>query len=42
MEVEAVDEGEVLELLVAEGTEAVPVNQVIARLKGEDEAAPAA
>jgi pyruvate dehydrogenase E2 component (dihydrolipoamide acetyltransferase) len=42
MEVEAVDEGEVLELLVTEGTEAVPVNQVIARLKGEDEAAPAA
>jgi pyruvate dehydrogenase E2 component (dihydrolipoamide acetyltransferase) len=37
MEVEAVDEGEVLELLVAEGTEEVPVNAVIARLKGEGE-----
>jgi pyruvate dehydrogenase E2 component (dihydrolipoamide acetyltransferase) len=43
MEVEAVDEGEVLELLVAEGAEEVPVNAVIARLKGEgEEAAPAA
>ena len=39
MEVEAVDEGEVLELLVPEGAEEVPVNAVIARLKGEDEAA---
>ncbi len=37
MEVEAVDEGEVLELLVAEGAEDVPVNAVIARLKGEGE-----
>jgi len=37
--VEAVDEGEVLELLVPEGAEEVPVNAVIARLKGEDEAA---
>jgi pyruvate dehydrogenase E1 component beta subunit len=35
MEVEAVDEGEVAELLVAEGTEEVKVNSVIARLKGE-------
>ena len=43
MEVEAVDEGEVLEILVAEGTEGVKVNTVIARLAGEDGAkAPAA
>jgi pyruvate dehydrogenase E2 component (dihydrolipoamide acetyltransferase) len=41
MEVEAVDEGEVLELLVAEGAEEVPVNAVIARLKGEGEEAAA-
>lgn len=40
MEVEAVDEGEVLEILVAEGTEGVKVNSIIARLAGED-AAPA-
>ncbi|MEG1451895.1 pyruvate dehydrogenase complex E1 component subunit beta [Brevundimonas sp.] len=40
MEVEAVDEGEVLEILVAEGTEGVKVNTPIARLAG-DEAAPA-
>jgi len=39
MEVEAVDEGEVTDILVAEGTEAVKVNTVIARLKGEDGAA---
>jgi pyruvate dehydrogenase E2 component (dihydrolipoamide acetyltransferase) len=39
MEVEAVDEGEVLEILVAEGTEGVKVNTPIARLKGEDGAA---
>jgi pyruvate dehydrogenase E2 component (dihydrolipoamide acetyltransferase) len=39
MEVEAVDEGEVLEILVAEGTEGVKVNTLIARLKGEDGAA---
>jgi pyruvate dehydrogenase E2 component (dihydrolipoamide acetyltransferase) len=39
MEVEAVDEGTVAELLVAEGTDGVPVGQVIARLNGEDEAA---
>jgi len=43
MEVEAVDEGEVLEILVAEGSEGVKVNTVIARLAGEDGAkAPAA
>ena len=40
MEVEAVDEGEVLEILVAEGTEGVKVNTPIARLAGDD-AAPA-
>src|SRR5690606_18698307 len=40
MEVEAVDEGEVLEILVAEGSEGVKVNTPIARLAG-DEAAPA-
>jgi len=43
MEVEAVDEGEVLEILVAEGSENVKVNTPIARLAGEDSApAPAA
>ncbi len=36
MEVEAVDEGEVLEILVAEGTEGVKVNTVIAKLAGEE------
>ncbi len=43
MEVEAVDEGTVLELLVAEGAEEVKVNAVIARLagEGEDAASPA-
>ena len=35
MEVEAVDEGEVAEILVPEGTEGVKVNAVIARLAGE-------
>lgn len=40
MEVEAVDEGEVAEILVAEGSEGVKVNTPIARLSG-DEAAPA-
>jgi len=35
MEVEAVDEGEVLEILVPEGSGGVKVNTVIARLKGE-------
>ena len=39
MEVEAVDEGEVLEILVAEGSENVKVNTPIARLAGEDGAA---
>ncbi len=43
MEVEAVDEGEVAELLVKAGTEGVKVNATIARLKGDGEegAAPA-
>jgi pyruvate dehydrogenase E2 component (dihydrolipoamide acetyltransferase) len=36
MEVEAVDEGEVLEILVPEGAEGVKVNTPIARLKGDD------
>ena len=36
MEVEAVDEGEVTEILVQEGSEGVKVNAVIARLAGED------
>ncbi|MGZ6039899.1 MAG: pyruvate dehydrogenase complex E1 component subunit beta, partial [Phenylobacterium sp.] len=39
MEVEAVDEGTVEELLVAEGAEEVKVNTPIARLSGEDGAA---
>jgi pyruvate dehydrogenase E2 component (dihydrolipoamide acetyltransferase) len=39
MEVEAVDEGVVAELLVAEGTEAVKVNTVIAQLREEGESA---
>ena len=37
MEVEAVDEGRVGKILVAEGTEGVKVNQVIALLLEEDE-----
>ena len=41
MEVEAVDEGRIGKLLVAEGTENVPVNQPIALLLGEGEAADA-
>jgi pyruvate dehydrogenase E2 component (dihydrolipoamide acetyltransferase) len=41
MEVEAVDEGTVEELLVPEGTEGVKVNAPIARLSGEGETAPA-
>src|SRR5213082_1356625 len=42
MEVEAVDEGTVEELLIAEGSEGVKVNTPIARLSGEgDSAAPA-
>jgi pyruvate dehydrogenase E2 component (dihydrolipoamide acetyltransferase) len=39
MEVEAVDEGEITDILVAEGTEGVKVNTPIARLKDEDGAA---
>ena len=39
MEVEAVDEGEVTDILVAEGSEGVKVNTPIARLKGDDGAA---
>ncbi len=35
MEVEAVDEGTVVEILIAEGTENVQVNAVIARISGE-------
>ncbi|WP_118135056.1 pyruvate dehydrogenase complex E1 component subunit beta [Oceanicella sp. SM1341] len=46
MEFEAVDEGVIAEILVAEGTEGVKVNTPIATLQGEDEeegeAAPAA
>ena len=41
MDVEAVDEGKVLELLVPEGAEEVKVNAVIARLAGEGEDASA-
>ncbi len=37
MEVEAVDEGEITDILIAEGAEGVKVNAVIARLKGEGE-----
>ena len=39
MEVEAVDEGEISEILVPEGSEGVKVNAVIARLKDEGAAA---
>ncbi len=39
MEVEAVDEGEIAEILVAEGSEGVKVNTPIARMAGEDGAA---
>ena len=39
MEVEAVEEGVVEEILVAEGTENVKVNAAIARLSGEGGAA---
>jgi len=42
MEVEAVDEGTVEDILVAEGTEGVKVNAPIARLSGEDSGASAA
>ena len=41
MEVEAVDEGQVGKILVAEGAEGVPVNQAIAVLLGEGEDASA-
>src|SRR5437879_1337108 len=41
MEVEAVDEGTVEELLVPEGTEGVKVNAAIARLSGDSGASPA-
>ena len=39
MEVESIDEGTVAELVVAAGTEGVPVGQVIMRLSAEGEAA---
>ncbi len=39
MEVESIDEGTVAELVVAAGTEGVPVGQVIMRLSGDGEAA---
>ncbi|MFN8719823.1 MAG: biotin/lipoyl-containing protein, partial [Rhodospirillales bacterium] len=42
MEVEAVDEGRLAKILVAEGTEGVAVNTPIARLVGEDESEDAA
>ena len=43
MEVESIDEGTVAELLTPEGTDGVPVGQVIMRLTGEGEdAAPVA
>jgi pyruvate dehydrogenase E2 component (dihydrolipoamide acetyltransferase) len=41
MEVESIDEGVVAELVVAAGTEGVPVGQVIMRLSGEGEEAAA-
>jgi pyruvate dehydrogenase E2 component (dihydrolipoamide acetyltransferase) len=41
MEVEAVDEGTVEDILVPEGSEGVKVNTPIARLSGEGESAPA-
>src|SRR5512143_621255 len=42
MEFEAVDEGRIGKLLVAEGTEGVKVNQPIATLEGDDQRTPAA
>lgn len=42
MEVEAVDEGVVTEILVAEGTDNIAVGSVIARLSGDDDKADAA
>ena len=41
MEFEAVDEGTISQLVVAEGTEGVKVGAVIALIQGEDEEAPA-
>ena len=41
MEVEAVDEGKVADILIAEGTENVKVNTPIATILGEGEAKPA-
>lgn len=41
MEFEAVDEGIVSQILVAEGTDGVKVGAVIAMIQGEDDAAPA-
>ncbi len=41
MEFEAVDEGVIAQLVVAEGTEGVKVGAVIALIQGEDEEAPA-
>jgi pyruvate dehydrogenase E1 component beta subunit len=42
MEVEAVDEGKLTEILIPEGTDGVKVNTPIALLQGDDERAPAA
>ncbi|HQS70251.1 MAG: pyruvate dehydrogenase complex E1 component subunit beta [Novosphingobium sp. 28-62-57] len=42
MEFEAIDEGVIGEILVAEGTEGVKVGTVIATIKGDDDAAPVA
>ena len=42
MEVEAVDEGTLNEILVEEGTEGVPVNTIIARMGGDEAAVPPA
>src|SRR6266481_1691698 len=41
MEVEAVDEGTLNEILVEEGAEGVAVNTIIARMGGDEVAAPA-
>src|SRR5579864_6305396 len=42
MEVEAVDEGKLTEILIPEGTDGVKVNTPIALLQGDDERAQAA
>ncbi len=42
MELECVDEGRIGRLVIAEGTEGVPVNQLIATLLAEGESAPSA